>query len=160
MEKSIKKIFLIFSLILCLFTLTSCKNIDTYDDMKTVKYERILSQSNFSATGTYYVIVYRTGCAVCEAILPEVAKYANAAKKNADADPIYSLNKSDKKNNAGISAESGTKENKGLGATYYEDIKLASSPVLLKIENGKVTKLIDTRTKILAELEVMNSKYE
>ncbi len=160
MKKNIKRIFLIFSLILCLFTLTGCKSIETYDDMKTVKYERILSQSDFSATGIYYVIVYRTGCAVCEGILPEVARYANAAKKNADAAPIYALNKSDKKNNAGISAESGTKENTGLGATNYKDIKLASSPVLLKIENGKVVKLIDTKTKILAELAIMNSKYE
>lgn len=155
-----KKIFLILSFILCLFSLTSCKKIETYDDMKTVKYEKILSQSNFSSGGVYYVIVYRTGCAVCEGILPEVAKYANGVRKNPGADPIYSLNKSDKKNNAGISAESGVKVNAGLGATNYKDIKLATSPVLLKIENGKVTKLIDTRTKILAELEIMNSKFK
>lgn len=157
---NMKKVILSICFILCLFTLTGCKNIETYDDMKTVKYEKILSQSKYSATGSYYVIVHRTGCAVCEGILPEVAKYANAINKNPGGDPIYSLNKSDKKNNAGISAEAGVTKNTGLGATDYEDIKLATAPVLIKVTNGKVVKLIDMRTDILKELEKMNSQYE
>ncbi len=151
---SIRKILICLCFMFCLFSLTGCKEIESYDDMKTVTYEKILSKSNLSATGTYYVIIHRNGCAVCEGILPKIAEYANLS----GVDPIYALNKSDKKNNGGISPGSGVKVNKGLGATKYEDIKLASSPVLLKITNGKVVKLIDTRTKILAELENMIAK--
>ncbi|MBQ8293324.1 MAG: hypothetical protein IJX78_05945 [Bacilli bacterium] len=151
---NIKKMLICLCFLFCLVSLTSCKEIETYDDMKTITYEKILSKSNLSASGTYYVIVHRNGCAVCEGIMPKVAEYANLS----GIDPIYALNKSDKKNNGGISPGSGVKVNVGLGATNYEDIKLASSPVLLKITNGKVVKLIDTRTNILAELEAMIAK--
>ncbi len=156
---TMKKLLLTLCFLLCLLSLTSCGKIENYGDMKTVEYKKILNQSKFSPTKAYYVIVHRNGCAVCEGIMPEVAKYANNVKKNG-GDPIYALNKSDKKLNGAIGEGDNSGGNKGLGATNYEDIKLYSSPVLLRIKDGQVVKLIDTRTKILAELEQMNSKYE
>lgn len=153
-----RKIILIISLLLCLITLTSCKKIEAYSDMKILTYEKILTRSKFSPTGTYYVIIHKTDCAVCQAVMPYAVEYANLASKNSKLDPIYSLNRSDKKNNGGITAESGTQVNTGLGATNYEDIKLCSTPVLLKVTNGKVVKLIDKKTPIIAELNNMIAK--
>lgn len=153
-----RKIILIISLLLCLLTLTSCKEIESYSDMKILTYEKILTRSKFSPTGTYYVIIHKTDCAVCQAVMPYAVEYANLASKNGKLDPIYSLNRSDKKNNGGITAEPGTKTNSGLGATDYNDIKLCSTPVLIKVTDGKVVKLIDKKTPIIAELNSMIAK--
>lgn len=147
-----RKIILIISLLLCLLTLTSCKKIESYSDMKILTYEKILTRSKFSPTGSYYVIIHKTDCAVCQAVMPYAVEYANLASGNSKLDPIYSLNRSDKKNNDGITAEPGTQVNSGLGATDYNDIKLCSTPVLIKVTNGKVVKLIDKKTPIIAEL--------
>lgn len=147
-----RKIILIISLLLCLLTLTSCKKIESYSDMKILTYEKILTRSKVSPTGSYYVIIHKTDCAVCQAVMPYAVEYANLASGNGKLDPIYSLNRSDKKANGGITAESGTKENVGLGATDYNDIKLCSTPVLIKVTDGKVVKLIDKKTPIIEEL--------
>lgn len=148
-----RKIILIISLLLCLITLTSCNKIESYSDMKILTYEKILSRSKFSPTGSYYVIIHKTDCAVCQAVMPYATEYANLAKTNSKLDPIYSLNRSDKKNNGDITqTDPNIKENIGLGATKYEDIKLCSTPVLIKVTNGKVVQLIDKKTPIIAEL--------
>ena len=69
-------------------------------------------------------------------------------------------NKQDKKNNGGITAESGTQVNTGLGATNYNDIKLATAPVLLKIKSGKVVALYYTKTEIKAQLNNLIANYK
>ncbi len=157
---TMKKMFIIIGFLLCLFSLTSCKEISSYEDMKQVEYKKILSQSKFSASGTYYVLVHRTGCAVCESIMPEVVKYANYVQSNSGTDPIYALNKSDKIANGGINDGSSSGGNRGLGATHYNDIKLYTSPVLLKITNGEVVKLIDKKTQVLDALAALNKAFE
>ena len=125
-----------------------------------ISYNEILSKSSLSATKSYYVLVYRTGCAVCEVVEPYVCEYANIVKKYPAIDKIYVLNKSDKKNNGGIAAGSGVATNTAVGATKYSQIKLASAPVLLKIKSGRVVAMYDTKTKILEELNSLLSKYE
>ena len=128
--------------------------------IEEVYYNEILSKSSLSATKSYYVLVYRTGCAVCEVVEPYVCEYANIVKKYPAIDKIYVLNKSDKKNNGGIAAGSGVATNTAVGATKYSQIKLASAPVLLKIKSGRVVAMYDTKTKILEELNSLLSKYE
>lgn len=146
-----KKIVLILCLTICLLTLTSCGKIESYSDMKELTYEKILTRSDYSSNGSYYVIIHRENCAVCQAVMPYATEYATLAKKDRSLSPIYSLNRSDKKNNAGITAESGTKVNKGLGTDDYTEIKLCSTPVLIKVTNGRVVKLIDKKTQIIEE---------
>ncbi len=158
MVKNMKKIVLIISLLLCLITLTSCNKIESYSDMKTLTYEQILSRSKFTKNGSYYVIIHKTDCAVCQAVMPYAVEYANLVNGNGKLDPIYSLNRSDKKNNGGIIAEPGTQVNLGLGATDYNDIKLCTTPVLIKVTNGKVVQLIDKKTPIIAELNSLIAK--
>lgn len=159
MVKYMKRILLVICLVICMLTMTSCKKIETYSDMKILTYEKMLSRSSVSPTGSYYIIIHRNGCAVCQAIMPNAVEYANLAKGNGKLDPIYSLNRSDKKNNGGLDqTNSEIKENIGLGATNYEDIKLCSTPVLIKVTNGKVTKLIDKKSGILSELTVLIAK--
>ena len=153
MVKNMKKIVLIISLLLCLITLTSCNKIESYSDMKTLTYEQILSRSKFSKSGSYYIIIHKTDCAVCQAVMPYAVEYANLVKGNGKLDPIYSLNRSDKKNNGDITqSDPNIRVNLGLGATDYRDVKLCTTPVLIKVTNGKVVQLIDKKTPIIAEL--------
>lgn len=153
-----KKVILIICLVFCLITMTSCKKIESYSDMKTVTYEKILTRSKVSPTGSYYIIIHRNNCAVCQAVMPYAVEYANLVKRNSKLDPIYSLNRSDKKNNGGITAQAGTQVNTGLGATDYNDIKLCSTPVLIKVTDGKVVKLIDKKTQIIEEFNRVITK--
>lgn len=154
-----KTILLIVLMIFMLFSLTSC-TIKKYSQIDDVKYEDILKKSNLSATTSYYVLVYRNGCAVCEEIEPYVCEYATIVNKKPSIDKIYVLNKSDKKNNGGISAGPGVVQNRGYGATNYNEIKLATAPVLLKITKGKVVALYDTKTAIKSALSELISRYE
>ena len=154
-----KTVLLSILMIFMLFSLTSCK-VKKYSQIEEVKYEYILSKSNLSATSSYYVLVYRNGCAICEEVEPIVCEYANIVKQNPSIDKIYVLNKSDKKNNGGISAGAGVVVNTGLGATSYKDIKLATAPVLLKIKAGKVVALYDTKTEIKAQLNSLIANYK
>ncbi len=153
------KIVLCILMIFMLFTMSSCK-VKNYSRMEEVYYNEILSKSSLSATKAYYVLVYRTGCAVCEVVEPYACEYANIVKKYPAIDKIYVLNKSDKKNNGGIAAGSGATTNTAVGATNYTQIKLATAPVLLKIKSGRVVAMYDTKTKILEELNSLLSKYE
>lgn len=153
------KIVLCILMFFMLFTMSSC-TVKKYSQMDEIYYEDILSKSSLSATNGYYVLVYRTGCAVCEVVEPYICEYANIVKEQKSIDKIYVLNKSDKKNNAGIAAGAGVVTNKAVGATKYTDIKLASAPVLLKIKAGRVVAMYDTKTKILEEMNSVLSKYK
>lgn len=154
-----KAVLLSILMIFMLFSLTSCK-VKKYSQIEDVEYKYILSKSNLSATSSYYVLVYRNGCSVCKELEPLVCEYANIVKQNPSIDKIYVLNKSDKKINGGISAENGATTNKGLGATNYNDIKLATAPVLLKIKSGKVVALYYTKTEIKAQLNNLIANYK
>ena len=70
------KIVLCILMIFMLFTMSSCK-VKNYSRMEEVYYNEILSKSSLSATKAYYVLVYRTGCAVCEVVEPYACEYAN-----------------------------------------------------------------------------------
>ena len=153
MVKYMNRILLVICLVICMLTMTSCKKIETYSDMKTLTYEQILSKSKFTKNGSYYIIIHKTDCAVCQAVMPYAVEYANLVKGNGKLDPIYSLNRSDKKNNGDITqTDPNIRVNLGLGATDYRDVKLCTTPVLIKVTNGKVVQLIDKKTPIIAEL--------
>ena len=66
---------------------------------------------------------------------------------------MYALNRSNTVDNQDMTAPSGTTTNVGLNATVYTEVKLCSTPVLLEVTNGVVTKLIDMKNLIFNELE-------
>ena len=124
-----------------------CENCDTlasYELIETIIYKDILSQKE----DKYYIFIYRDNCEVCKSMTNKIVNYYYQGKI-----PMYALNRSDIESNQEMTAPSGTTSNVGLNATVYTEVKLCSTPVLLEVTYGVVTKLIDMKTLIFNELE-------
>ena len=124
-----------------------CDNCDTlasYELIETIIYKDILSQKE----DKYYIFIYRDNCEVCKSMTNKVVNYYYQGNVR-----MYALNRSNTVDNQDMTAPSGTTTNVGLNATVYTEVKLCSTPVLLEVTNGVVTKLIDMKTLIFNELE-------
>ena len=153
-----KKIILCVLLCITISCLTSCK-VTKYKNMKEITYSKILSKD----IDTYYVIFHATGCPFCEQLEPTVVKYANYAKKNKDAIPIFHLNLSDKRKNEGINSTIDDEYSSFLGTTNYQDIKFTNAPGLITVSNGQVIKVISSKNTMrpMSEIkELLTSQME
>lgn len=138
--------------------LSGCK-IKKYEQLKEITYSKLLSQKYEN----YYVVFHAAGCPYCEELEPTVVKYANYAKKNRDAYPIFHLNLSDKRKNEGINSSSDDEYSSFLGTTNYQDIKFTNAPGLIVVSNGQVIKVISSKNTMrpMSEIkELLTSKME
>lgn len=156
MTKKLTRIFGLLVFILALSFGTSCKKKETptddsitkYSEIATINYKEVLSKN-----GTYYVFIMGNTCTACEELEETLCQYATLAKKSPNSYyPLYCLNSDDTENNGAIivKGEDG-KDADDLypnfqGTKNYEDIKISTTPGLLVVENGRVTKLISTKT--------------
>lgn len=121
-----------------------CEVLAEFSLMETIVYKDILSMKEEQ----YYIFIYRDTCDVCSSMRNKILNYYYQGKTK-----MYALNRSDTEANQEMTAPDGTSVNVGLNASVYTDVKLCSTPVLLEITNGVVTKLIDMKTLIFNELE-------
>lgn len=153
-----KKIILCLLLCFSVLGLSSCK-ITSYKDMKELKYKNLLNQK----ADNYYVVFYAVGCAYCAELESTVVNYAKYAKTNKDAYPIYVLNLSDKKKNAGINATNDNEYPNFLGTTNYEDIHFTTAPALIMVSKGMVVRVISSKSTMrpMSEIkELLTSQME
>ena len=122
----------------------NCEVLASYDLMETIVYKDILSMPEEQ----YYIFIYRDNCEVCSSMRNQILNYYYQGKVK-----MYALNRSNTEANQEMTAPSGTTVNVGLGASVYTEVKLCSTPVLLEVTNGVITKLIDMKTLIFDELE-------
>lgn len=159
MTKKITKILSIFIFIFVLAMQTSCKKKETpttdeitkYNEISSINYKDILSKN-----GKYYVFIMGNTCEACEELASLICEYANLAKKYPTGYyPIYCLNSDDTENNGDIIAKDGDDSYANFqGTKNYEDIKIATTPGFLVIENGRVTKLISTKVTTEPKTEI------
>ena len=147
--KTLKKILFVFFIFLNLMILTSCKK--DYQHIKNrVNHDTIFSVKE----DVYYVFIYMNDCAVCERIKEDIYDYYKEAKKSSKKPNLYVLNRSEKENYDALTKSCSGDESYDylIGVTKSSDIKVCSSPILLKIEYKKITKVFDTKSAILQEL--------
>lgn len=134
------------------FGLTSCKKnkVKEFKDLETVVYQSILSQS-----GKYMVFIYGDNCNYCEILKPTILEYAKYVNKNKDAIKIYGLNSSNTRVNKGLIATGGDESyDNFVNTTNYQDIHISTTPVLIIVNNGKVTKYISSKTTYYPKTEI------
>ena len=137
-----------------LFGLTSCKKnkIEEFKDLETVVYQSILSQE-----GKYMVFIYGDNCTYCEKLKPTILEYARFARKNKNEMKIYGLNSSNTRVNKGLIATGGDESyDNFVNTTNYQDIHISTTPVLIIVNNGKVTKFISSKTTYYPKTEIEN----
>lgn len=143
----LRHLVIIIVLLISLFTFTSCKKVDGYEDMKKTIHKEILNQKG-NKDGTYYVVIYSTTCVNCEDMKPVVVDYYNFIKNNNCFNNkyphLYVLNLNATKDNPEIKAADSEYRN-FTGTSNYQDIKFAAAPALIVVTNGKVEKLISSK---------------
>ena len=82
-----RKYLVLLLLLISLFSISSCKNNFTYDEMDKVTYENLLS-----LPGKYIVVAYQANCPNCEKLLTSVYDYYKFTEKNASVMKIYAIN--------------------------------------------------------------------
>lgn len=147
MIRKVSFLLLIICSFLSLFVSTSCK-VERFKDLKTIEYSSILSQK-----GDYIVFIYGDNCYYCEQLKPIILEYANLANKKRKMMKIYGLNSSNTRDNEGLIPEipEGCKDpddlyDDFLNTTNYEDIHIVTTPALIVVEDGTVTKYISSKT--------------
>ena len=142
-----KSIYLLI-VILLLFFVTGCEK--SFKRIKSVKYEQMLSLD-----GTYYVFIYMNTCDICHMIEEDIFDYAKAARKDKNKPNLYVINRSEKENYDGLTkkcAEGEDDYSSLIGSTNYQDVKVCTSPVMLKVRSNRIINVFDTKSSILEEL--------
>lgn len=140
-KKIVRSLLLVCALLTC-FMMSSCSKAKSYKDIKSVAYASILSQKESS----YMVFLYGDTCVACEELEELICKYANAASKDDSKKRLYVLNTSNTRVNKGIIAEGGDDSfTSFIGTANYEDIKIATTPALICVQNGQVSYYISTK---------------
>ena len=152
MTKKVGYLLICIFMLSILFGLTSCKKnkIEDFEDLETIVYQSILSQE-----GKYMVFIYGDNCHFCEMLKPTIIEYANFARKNKKEMQIYGLNSSNTRVNKGLIATGGD-ESYGnfVNTTNYQDVHISTTPVLIIVNNGKVTKFISSKTTYYPKTEI------
>lgn len=137
----------LYLLIACFLVwgITGCQKkveIKTYSQMDQVIYPALLSQEEKS----YLVFFYGNTCSACEELEPLLCEYASLAKNKKGYMPLYCLNTSNNRVNEGIIATEGDDSYENfVGTNIYNQIKIATTPALIVVEQGRVTKVISTK---------------
>ena len=149
-----KKQFLLFGLILLLVLFTpGCKYnhkgqtpATSLDTMEHIDYREMLDQKE----RTYYIFIHRNDCQVCARLEPEIVNYYNTGDLR-----VYSIDTSEERNQ-GIKGKCLTTANCRntipIDTKDYNDIKIVTSPTLIKVKRGRVVEYFDEATKIKAAL--------
>lgn len=127
--------------------------IKTYSQMDQVIYPALLSQEEKS----YLVFFYGNTCSACEELEPVLCEYASLAKNKKGYLPLYCLNTSNNRVNEGVIATGGDESYENfVGTSVYSHIKIATTPALILVENGRVTKLISTKLTQTPKTDIKN----
>lgn len=154
MIRKIKYLMIFLFIVTILSSLVSCKKnkIEEFSDLETIVYQSILSQE-----GKYMVFIYGDNCNYCEKLKPTILEYANLAKKNKEYIDIYGLNSSNTRVNKGLIATGGDESyDNFVNTTNYKDVHISTTPVLIIVNNGKVTKFISSKTTYYPKTEIEN----
>lgn len=146
-----KKLLIIFICFISLCGMSSCGKVNSYDDMKSVIYDAILSKSK----DKYLVYVYSSTCSVCEDIEKDLVTYANYTKEHSKAPKIFVLNTSLKKINGAILATSDDEYENFVGTADFKDVKISNAPALFIIENNTVKKIISTKVTSKPKTDIL-----
>ena len=152
MIRKVSFLLILFFMASILFGLTSCKKnkIEEFNDLETVIYQSILAQE-----GKYMVFIYGDNCHFCEMLKPKILEYARYSLKKKDAIKIYGLNSSNTRVNKGLIATGGDDSyDNFVNTTNYQDIHISTTPVLIIVNNGKVTKFISSKTTYYPKTEI------
>ena len=152
MIRKVSFLLILFFMASILFGLTSCKKnkIEEFNDLETVIYQSILAQE-----GKYMVFIYGDNCHFCEMLKPKILEYARYSLKRKDAIKIYGLNSSNTRVNKGLIATGGDDSyDNFVNTTNYQDIHISTTPVLIIVNNGKVTKFISSKTTYYPKTEI------
>lgn len=152
MIRKVSYLLISIFMISILFGLTSCKKnkIEEFKDLETVVYQSILAQD-----GKYMVFIYGDNCTYCEKLKPTIIQYAKYSLKNKDSIKIYGLNSSNTRVNKGLIATGGDESyDSFVNTTNYQDIHISTTPVLIIVNNGKVTKFISSKTTYYPKTEI------
>lgn len=128
--------------------------ISKYGEMETIYYKEILNKTS----SKYFVFIMGNTCVACEELESDICSYATLAKKYPTSYfPIYCLNSSDTSNNGDLIAKDGDDSYANFqGTNDYEKIKISTTPGLLVIEKGRVTKFITTKVTNEPKTEIRN----
>ena len=143
-----KKLLCIICMIGAMMTVSGCK-ISSYKRMNQLNYSVILSQKH----AEYYVFVYSTTCTVCESIEDQITTYAEYAKSNQDALPIFIINLNSGANK-GIVKNSDEIKN-FLNTKDYKDIHFSTAPGLIRVKGGAVAQVIAKETTDKPKTEIL-----
>ena len=118
-----------------------------YDTMEHIDYKDMLSQKE----RVYYIYIHRNGCEVCASLEELVVNYYNTGKFR-----VYAINTSEERNQ-GIKGKCFTTDNCKntipVKADDYNQIKIVTSPVLIKIKKGVIVEVFDGATPIKKEIK-------
>ena len=154
MTKKVSFLLISVFIISILFGLTSCRKnkIEEFKDLETIVYQSILAQE-----GKYMVFIYGDNCYYCDKLKPTILEYAKFALKDKKQIKIYGLNSSNTRVNKGLIATDGDDSYEDfLYTTNYQDIHISTTPVLIIVNNGKVTKFISSKTTLYPKTEIEN----
>lgn len=132
-----RKYLVLLLLIISLFSISSCKNNFTYDEMDKVTYENLLS-----LPGKYIVVAYQANCPNCEKLLTSVYDYYKFTEKNSSAMKIYAINVNLKINKDMLLKSDDEYPSGMIGTTNYEKVKVKTTPSIMVITNQKLSKVI------------------
>ena len=142
MCKRIVKSLLLVCCILSCCILSSCGKTKSYKDIKSVAYASILKEKE----DIYMVFLYGDTCTACEELQELICKYVTVANNDSTKTKLYVLNTSNIRVNKGIIASGGDDSYTSfIGTTNYEDIKIATTPALICVEDGQVSSYISTK---------------
>lgn len=113
----------------------------SFEDIKVVTEEDYLSQEG-NKSKEYYVFIYQEGNYKQEMLDKGLVRYANYARKNKEARPIYRLD---------FGNDFYNKLKNALG--YTEENYQTNLPTLVYVKDGKITSKYNTVSTILTELE-------
>lgn len=132
-----KKILILFVILICLFGVSSCEKEMAYDDMDKVTYETLLN-----LPGSYIVVAYQANCPNCEKLKSVISDYIDYAEENKSAMPIYAINVNLAINKKMLLKQDESYPSNMVGTTDYKDIKVKATPAIMVVKNKKLTKLI------------------
>lgn len=143
-----KKIFIFIALIIGLFTLTGCGTTPT-----DIAVSEALSQEPYS----YYVYFSKDDCPACNAIKSDIRDYASFVKKNVDARPIYEVNLSKDENKFAFNYPDIPNPQDNwkvhlLSITQANEIRIASTPSLVLVREGKIIRVVSSSNDVLSDL--------
>lgn len=165
MKKGLNKIISRMTIIILtlgiIFTFSGCKkNVDSYHGMVRISNEDIFKQKA-DKNDKYYIVIYSNTCTFCEQLEPSVVEYYNYLIKKqpfgsscTTIPPLYIINLDAKLDNPGLLVDSDSEYTVFVGTSNYQDIHFSTAPALIEITDGKVSRLISSKTTLRPMSEI------